>query len=303
MTNVMTHGDFADLTGALAIDNFLGMYESIPEEWPMLFERETAPKRREAFDKMMFDLDVAQEKPSGTPFVFDSAGELYKKQYEFKEYGIAFAITRAAREDSDHMSLIPKLSKSAARGMKEAKEIFHANILSRAFSGSYLGADGVALCSASHPVYGGALQSNLLTQAQLSEAGLEAGCIAIRTAKNKRNTGRIALKVKQLVIPPQLEYTAVRILKSQLQSGSAQNDTNALRVLGAIPKVVVITRLTSETAYFLQTDVMGGLKHLMRWPVRYETQPDFHTSNFMYKWEERYDAGWTDFLGIYGNQG
>ena len=90
------------------------------------------------------------------------------------------------------------------------------------------GGDGVVLLSASHPTTNG-LQSNVLaTAADLSETSLESILIQISDMKDDRGL-RIAAQGTQLIIPTAYTFVAERLLESQLRTGTADNDINAIR--------------------------------------------------------------------------
>ena len=185
--------------------------------------------------------------------------------------------------------------------MATTKEIVHANILNRAFSGSYVGGDGVSLVSASHPTVNGT-QSNLLTAADLSETALEDAITAIATAKNSAGLP-IALRTMRLIVGPGQIFNATRILESELRVGSANNDVNAIKTLGLVPEIVINHYLDDADAWFLQTNVPDGLISYQRRALDIEKDEDFDTENRKHKATERYSAGWGDWRGIFGNQG
>ena len=66
---------------------------------------------------------------------------------------------------------------------------------------------------------------------------------------------------KNIVVAPKNEYVAIRLLRSTNQSGTANNDVNAIRSLGRLPTdPMVMTRLTQD-ACFIHTDAEHGLMH------------------------------------------
>ena len=114
---------------------------------------------------------------------------------------------------------------------------------------------------------------------------------------------KIAVRPRQLIIPPDLVFEAERILKTEGRVYTADNDINALKMMGKIPKVVVNQYLTSTTAFFLQTDVPDGLKHFERRGDDFGMDNDFDTENAKFKATARYSFGFTDPRCIYGTPG
>jgi hypothetical protein len=64
-----------------------------------------------------------------------------------------------------------------------------------------------------------------------------------------------------------------------------------------------MSRLTSATAWFVQTDAQNGLKVLWRRKMEKGMEGDFDSDSTRYKSTMRFGSGWTDWRGIYGNAG
>ena len=93
-------------------------------------------------------------------------------------------------------------------------------------------------------------------------------------------------------------------MESQGRVGTADNDINAVRSMGAIPQGFAINHyLTDTDAWFLTTDVPNGLKYFVRTPMQTSMDGDFDTGNARYKARERYSFGWSDPLGMFGSPG
>jgi hypothetical protein len=67
--------------------------------------------------------------------------------------------------------------------------------------------------------------------------------------------------------------------------------------------VIVISRMTSTTAWFIKTDANDGLKILWRRKPTKSMEGDFETDSMRYKATERYTLGWTDPRAVYGTPG
>lgn len=301
--NVMNRSQFAkDLQEGL--NAHFGMaYKEHPEEWRACFEVDESNKAFEE-DVLEYGLGAAQVKAEGKAIARDSGGQGWTARYVHETIALMFEITDEAIEDNLYQRQGPKFSRSLARAMKHTKEIKGADIFNNAFSSSHTGGDGVALLSDSHPLQAGGTWSNILaTPADLSEQALEDLMIMIRRAVDDRRIP-ISLMPRDLIIPPELEYEAIRILRTVQRPGTADNDINALRAKGIFssdPKVV--TRLTDPDAWFVRSDAPEGLKHMVRKSIQRGMTTDFHTGNLMYKARERYRFGWTDPRALWGSQG
>jgi hypothetical protein len=187
--------------------------------------------------------------------------------------------------------------------MASTKEIKAANVLNNAQTAGFTGGDGVVLLSASHPTTAGNQSNVLATAADLSETSLESILIQISDMKDDRGL-RIAAQGTQLIIPTAYTFVAERLLESQLRTGTADNDINAIKSGGYLPKGYhIMRRLSDSDAFFVQTDVPDGLKMFQRSPLKKGMEGDFETGNVRYKVRERYSFGATDWRGIFGTEG
>jgi hypothetical protein len=188
--------------------------------------------------------------------------------------------------------------------MAYTKQVKAANILNNAFASGVTYGDGQTLCSTTHPLVSGGVNSNRPSvPADLNETSLEAAVIQIAAWTDERGL-LIAAKPKKLIVPPALQFVATRLLETELRVGTADNDINALKNNGSIPEGYAINHyLTDTNAWFLCTDVPNGLKHFVRTPMQTSMDSDFDTGNSRYKARERYSFGVSDPLGIFGSPG
>jgi len=269
------------------------------EEWPSLLDTESSSKAQEE-DVLEIGFGGAQTKVEGQDIAEDEGGQSWSKVYVHETIALSFALTEEAIEDNLYQRLGPKYSKAMARAFMHTREVKGAAVVNNATTTT--GGDGVALLSTSHPIYSGGTQSNKLsTGADLSEASLEDLLIQVRTAKDDRQVPQ-ALRPAILVIPPQLEYTAIRVCKSPGRSGTAENDINAHRNKGVFnTDPLVMTYLTDADAWGLKTDCPDGLKHMRRLSLRRGFEEDFKTGNHQYKGRERYSVGYSNWRGYFGS--
>ena len=213
-------------------------------------------------------------------------------------------MTEEAIEDNLYDSLSARYTKGLARAMAYTKQVKAAAVLNNGFSSLYPGGDGVALFSSVHPLVSGGTNSNIpSTPADLNETSLENAVIQIAAWTDERGL-LIAAKPNKLVVPSALQFTATRLLETELRVSTADNDINALKNNGSIPGGYTINHfLTDTNAWFLTTDVPNGMKHFVRTPLQNSMDGDFDTGNVRYKSRERYSFGWSDPLGMYGSAG
>ena len=278
-------------------------YARYGEEHKELYETETSERSFEEETKLS-GFSAAPVKNEGSAIAYDNAQEAWTTRYNHETIALGFAITEEAIEDNLYDSLSARYTKGLARAMAYTKQIKAAATLNNGFSAAYVGGDGVALFSTSHPLVSGGVNSNTpATQADLNETSLEAAVIQIAAWTDERGL-LIAAKPKKLIIPPALQFVATRLLETSLRVGTNNNDINALKNNGSIPEGYTVNNyLTDTNAWFLTTDVPNGLKHFVRTPLQNSMDGDFDTGNVRYKARERYSFGWSDPLGVFGSSG
>ena len=278
-------------------------YARYGEEHKEIYETETSERSFEEETKLS-GFNAAPVKNEGSAISYDNAQEAWTARYNHETIALGFSLTEEAIEDNLYDSLSVRYTKALARAMSYTKQVKAAAVLNNGFSASYTGGDGVALFSASHPLVSGGTNSNIpSTAADLNETSLENAVIQISLWTDERGL-LIAAKPKKLVVPPQLQFVATRLLETELRVGTTDNDVNALKNNGAIPDGYCINHfLTDSNAWFLTTDVPNGMKHFVRTPLSNSMDGDFDTGNVRYKARERYSFGWSDPLGMYGSAG
>jgi hypothetical protein len=278
-------------------------YATYGQQHKEIYETETSERSFEEETKLS-GFSAAPVKNEGSAIAYDNAQEAWTARYSHETIALGFSLTEEAIEDNLYDSLSARYTKALARAMAYTKEIKASAVLNNGFTAGYNGGDGVPLFSASHPLVGGGLNSNIpSTPADLNETSLENAVIQIAAWTDERGL-LIAAKPVKLVIPPALQFVATRLLETELRVGTADNDINAIKNNGSISGGYTVNNfLTDTNAWFLTTDVPNGMKHFIRTPLSNSMDGDFDTGNVRYKSRERYSFGWSDPLGMFGSQG
>ena len=278
-------------------------YNRYPEEHKQIFETETSERSFEEETKLS-GFSAAPVKAEGAAMAYDNAQEAWTARYVHETIAMGFSITEEAIEDNLYDSLSARYTKALARAMAYTKQVKAANILNQGFTGGPTYGDGKVLFATDHPLISGGTNSNRPTVgADLNETSLEAAVIQIAGWTDERGL-LIAAKPRKLIVPPQLQFVATRILETEQRVGTADNDINALKNNGSIPEGYTVNHwLTDPNAWFLTTDVPNGLKHFVRAPMKTGMDMDFDTGNSRYKARERYSFGVSDPLGAFGSPG
>jgi len=299
----MRSTDFRAIVEPILNEEFDGVYDQRTDEWNQVFAEKTGIPRSYHEEPVLYGFGAAPELPDGQPVTYQSGGVLFIQRYQYKVFGLAFALTKVLVEDGDHIRIGQVYSRHLAQSLIETKETLAANILNRAFNTSYLGGDGKALVVSDHPIQGGSFSNVLATAAALSQTSLEQMLIQIRQAVDN-NGKKIRLEPKKLVVAPSNVFQSEVLLKSVLRAGTANNDINPVKSMGLLAGGQAnISRLTSSTAWWIQTDAPEGLKLLTRRSLDKSMEGDFETDTMRYKSTERYGIGWTDPRCLYGTAG
>jgi hypothetical protein len=277
-------------------------YEKYENEHSEIYETETSDRSFEEEVKLS-GFGAAPVKAEGASISYDNAQEHYTARYNHETVAMGFSITEEAMEDNLYDSLSARYTKALARAMAYTKQTKAAALLNTGFT-TFNSGDGVTLFATNHPTVGGGTNSNKpAVNADLNETSLEQAVIDIAAFTDERGL-LIAARPRKLVVPPALMFVATRLLQTELRTGTADNDTNALRSNGSIPEGFRVNHyLTDTDAFFITTDIPNGMKHFERTTMSTSMDGDFDTGNVRYKARERYSFGVSDPLGIYGSPG
>lgn len=280
-----------------------GKYEQIPSQADKVFTKFNSKLALERTAEMRY-LGLAQLKTEGGQTAFDNnAGERYVYNQEHIEIGLGYAITRKAIDDNLYKTQFHPSNLGLMESFHQFQEIYGANVLNTATTyNASVGGDGVALCSTSHPIDGGTVANTPTTQVDLNEATLLNGMISIRTNFKDQAGLKMFARGRKLIVPPQQEPVAIRLTKTELRPGTADNDVNAiLSTAGGIPEgYMVMDYLTSNFAWFLLTNV-AGLAFMDRIPFETDMQVDFVTDNLLVKGYARWSYNYFNWRALYGS--
>ena len=275
-------------------------YENEHEE---IFDTETSERAFEE-EVMLSGFGEAPVKGEGASVSYDYAQETFTARYSHETVALAFSLTEEAIEDNLYDTLSSRYTRALARSMSQTKQIKAANVLNNAFSTSFPGGDGKPLLTTDHPTLTAGDQSNEpSTAADLNETSLENAMIDIAAFKDERGL-KVNVQARKLIVPPQLQFVADRLLNTPNRTATSDNDINALRNMGMLPEGYTVNHFLTDTdAFFIKTDSPNGMKHFVRSGIKTGMEGDFETGNVRYKARERYSFGFSDWRGMYGSPG
>lgn len=247
-----TRGTFNELHDNLdrTVFTLLGKeYKQLSPIWKQVYATKTSEKRSELVTTVT-GMGDAQEKPEGSAFQTDVIQVGYTKEFLHTEFGLAFEVTITAQEDDRH-DVLSDYAKWLMFSMNVVYEKRAALLFNNGFGGEQ-SPDGVSIFNSAHPLKGGGTARNVLaTASDLSWTSLQTA-LTDWQRETKFESGQFMQPAENLIlyVPPELEFTAHRLIASTGLPGSADNDVNAIKALRNI-KVVKNVYLTDTDAWFL----------------------------------------------------
>lgn len=225
----------------------------------------------------------------------------YDKTYTHKEFVDGFMIARKLLDDDQY----GVFSRSNAQLLGNAawlkRQSDADSVFANAFTVAYAGGDAVELCDASHPYSSadsGSTQSNVGSSA-LSHAAL----LATRTLMKKftdDQATRLGINPDTIIVPVDLEDTAIRAIMGDRVPGAANWDINTIK--GAY-KIYVLPFATDTNNWFMVDS--RRMKMFLKWfdriALEITTGVDFDTLAVKVKGYMRYSYGWSNWQFIYGH--
>jgi hypothetical protein len=239
----------------------------------------------------------------------DTMVQGYNRTFKPAKYGLGVAASKELVED-DKFGIIAGRAVALSNSIYQSREIFGASVFNNAFDvTNFPGSDGVALCSASHPLLkAGGTQSNILAvAADLDVGSLELALTSWELIKTHEGYLQM-LPTPRVLVASANRWNVTEILKSQTRSDTANRvSINALQEgneTGGTIDPVVWSYLSDEDAWFL---VAPASETEMLWLDR--TAP-YTASDYDEKKETgvmymRYRAtyGFWGWKGIFGTPG
>lgn len=279
-------------------------YNEHPLEFPKIYKTMDTEKAYEEA-VMLVGTGMFPRKAEGAPVNYDSIRQGFLARFNQLTYAMGVVFTYEMLKFKQY-DLGFKKANFIGTSARVTQETINWNILNRAFNSSYTmgsGHDGKELCSTAHPNISGGTYSNMLaTPADFSHAALEQLLIQIDNAVDDRGLPK-ALRATQVVYPTALRFEVARVLKSVQESGTANNDINAIRSETDLDRVMS-HYLDDADAWFVQTDCPNGLRRFVAEGAAAPVQEnDFDTRNIKYASFFMEAAGWEDAKAIYGSGG
>lgn len=246
-------------------------------------------------------LGIMNQKSEGAAIDYGSPVEGFLNTYTHTVFAQGIRITMEQWAD-DLYGVMEDSPAELGRQAYATEETTLANHFNNGFDSGYTGADGVELFATDHVRENGDTYANeLSTAADLSTTSLEQALIDFR---NQRDGGgkRLSIKPETLLVPPDLQFTACRILDSD---HTPEDDTNAVQPINGLGLTLQVwDYLTNSDDWFLMASKENHKLNLYERSA-FSTSDiyDFDTGDIKFKGLFRQSSGWADPRGVFGSPG
>lgn len=263
---------------------------------PMLFGMKTSTR---AYEMMSGVGGLGDMQDFDGTIAYDAFNQLYDSTVTFPEKALGIKAERKLVDD-EMFGILDGRPWQMAVSVARTREKAGAAVFANAFTDAS-GADGVALCSASHPYSpdDATIQSNTGTSALTATAVEATRRLGYTSIYNDRGQ-LFDVNYDTLVIPVGLEETAYELINTK---GKVDDDINNVNFHYGRYKMAVWPRLTdSNNWYFLDSKL--AKQFLLFWDrIKPEFAYDRDFDTMVAKWSvyARYNTQFTGWQHIYGH--
>lgn len=246
----MAVGLTADISRMVVLGNkevFTGNFDTVPREYQGYTTAKTASKKTEYYDSMG-NLAAGYEKTENMTLTYSKVVQAYQTSCAIKGWANGYAHSKESIM-FDLFNVINSVkAKELARTMLDLEEARAIRHLDNAFATDTL-ADGVYLCSATHPCKdaSGTYNDTLLDAVTMGPDAIKAGIQSFVDFKNHQGGPMVSFPDRFITHKWNM-MTYEEIFGSPNQAYEMSNTKNVIPRL----KPVYLTRLTSKTAYFFE---------------------------------------------------
>jgi len=234
----------------------------------------------------------------GEDLPLDAPADQFDSKITQEFFGLGFVVSRKMVKygQSRHVA---RWADALVLSLADLYGYKHALVLNNAFTTTYTSLGTKALIANNHIASGSATRSNILASSALTPANLETLIVQGLNMTDYRGK-RAMLRYTKLIVPPSLRRTAVKILQSEGESGTTDNDINTQK--GMFRPVVDPFLDGSLTHWFLQAENHGmtSLHGMAPTPKRYVSESD---EKLVHGLAADFAVGVEYFEGIAGSQG
>ena len=301
--SVMTRSNFGELMTPIHRKIFFDSYNEVPLKYKKMFKVEKMNKKDQTYPHLGA-FGLWEQNTEGNVFNESNFSQGEVASFEAKRYDNSYILTWELMQD-DQYGVFRGIGKGGSakglgRSLRATEETDTANVIKNGFSN--VGYDGKALFASDHPLIDSSMRVSNLIVGGLTDANLKAALTLMRQQVDEAGIV-ISASAKQLVVCPELEFTAKAIVNSILQSGTDYNDVNTVPNLEVVVWDYLSDPTHTMTPWFIQDTSLDNLLFLRR------EEPIFDSERIQAKMDyrmfgyTRYNAGYCDWRGLVGSKG
>lgn len=278
-----------------------GRYRERPEEYRRYVNVENSSR---AYEESMAigGLGPLAKKGELETTILDEPIKLGGVRWIHDTFALGFAISKEMMDD-DQYGAMRDLAGQLGKSSRFTSELYGHDVYNNGFTAAkYVGRDGKSLFALDHPIVGtgGVAANRPAVDVDLSEAAIEAG---LQTFGNQVDDRGMPIDINpvNLVISPENEFVAARLLQSAGFPGSANNDINPIQ--GRLSTVVSHYFVDKDAWFILAPPNELGVKFFWREMPDTKTWDDDDADAVFHKIRQRHSVGFDDWRGTYGSQG
>ena len=300
---VMTRTNFGELMTPIHKKIFFDTYNEVPLIYKKIFKYEKMTKKDQTYPHLgafgLWNQNTEGNDLNESEF---SQGEV--ASFEAKRYDNSYVLTWELMQDDQYgvMRGIGKggSAKGLGRSLRATEETDTANVIKNGFSN--VGYDGKALFANDHPLIDSSMRISNVIVGGLTDANLKAA-LTLMSKQTDEAGIVIAAHAKQLVVCPELEFTAKAIVNSILQSGTDFNDVNTVPNLEVVVWAYLSDPTGAMTPWFIQDTSLDNLLFLRREEPWFDSERIQKKVDYRMFGYTRYDTGYCDWRGLVGSKG
>jgi phage major head subunit gpT-like protein len=297
----LNRSNFGKLLTPIHKKIFFDAYNEKPAQYKEIFKTDTMDRKEFTYPHIG-GFGMWASNTEGSTFNRQKMSEGPEATFVAERYDNSYELTWELMQD-DLYKVFKGIGKGGSatalgKGLRTTEEVKCADVIKNGFTVN--GYDGVPLFSKAHPLVDSTETVSNLIEGELTDATLKEALTLMRKQKDEAGLP-IAMHATQLVVCPELEFTAKAIVNSIQQAGTNNNDVNTVPNL----KVVVNDYLADETKkiWFIQDTSYENLLFLTREAPIFGSEKIADTMDYRMYGYARWSEGYVDFRGLVGSTG
>lgn len=300
---VMTRENFGALMTPIHKKIFFDSYNEVARKYPSIFKVDKMNAKTQTYPHLGA-FGLWETNTEGSDFNNSNFGEGKTASFEARRFDKAYELTWELMQD-DQYNVMKGIGKGGSaqglgRSLRATEETDAAKVILNGFTNT--GYDGKALFAEDHPLASSSEKCSNLIKGALTDESLKAAMTLMRKQVDEAGIV-ISASAKQLVVCPELEFTAKAIVNSILQSGTNNNDVNTVPNL----QIIVWDYLSDPAGlmkpWFIQDTTIDNLLFLRREEPIFDSERIQNKMDYRMFGYTRFDTGYCDWRGLVGSKG